>query len=478
MSDELSDMEAGARQYFDDFEGGRAPTQSEIDRTASKDDVEYINKMMKPGGGVDTTATQPVPLRSAQPKYRENGQLVGGDIGKDGKSRTQFGAYMRVVDQNTGATSWEKDGKPVTAPQSVQMMEAISTGRRPGANSWSEAVKLQQAENTERAIDYTRRAIEFNRQSADERRRKRAQFDAAVGDQLATALDALNGKDAVIKEGRDGRRWKMGYVNAGALKKAGEMIAERGGRDALGSVIAYQQVDKFGNPVGDAQFALTYVKDGNVQTGGRKFFKRFSMADAAKIMSDAQIALGNDEMSARNYAVNALRGANPFNWDVGVPAVSPSVEAARVRAQAALDLEKMKQAGKIDLAKLTSDQRRELQQAELTLKKYGIDAGIRSEREKDETERKRIAADLMKKLPEVIAGMGLKDEQADEFRTKLMKAFEGGGQTAAKTPQNGGGEDEPAPAPTTSDIRTDKQGVKWMVVRDENGKPIGKKRVQ
>lgn len=152
------------------------------------------------------------------------------------------------------------------------------------------------------------------------------------------------------------------------------------------------------------------------------------------------------------------------------------VEAARVRAQAALDLEKMKQAGKIDLAKLTGDQRKELQDAQLTLKKYGIDLGIQSEQAKDETERKRIAADLMKKLPEVIAGMGLKDEQADEFRTKLMKAFEGGGQTAAKTPQDGGGEAEPAP--TTSDIRTDNHGVKWMIVRDENGKPIGKKRVQ
>lgn len=72
--------------------------------------------------------------------------------------------------------------------------------------------------------------------------------------------------------------------------------------------------------------------------------------------------------------------------------------------------------------------------------------------------------------------MGLKDEQADEFRTKLMKAFEGGDETAAKTPQDGGGEAEPAP--TTSDIRTDNHGVKWMIVRDENGKPIGKKRVQ
>lgn len=108
------------------------------------------------------------------------------------------------------------------------------------------------------------------------------------------------------------------------------------------------------------------------------------------------------------------------------------VEAARVRAQAALDLEKMKQAGKVDLAKLTNEQRKELQQAELTLKKYGIDAGVQSERAKGATERKRIVADMMKKLPEVMSGMGLKDAQADEFRAKLMQAFERDDEPAAQ----------------------------------------------
>ena len=373
MADELQDMENGARTYFDDFEGGERPAEEKFAVTEENDPVAAKKK-------------------PAESRYHENGQLKGGEVGADGKVRSQFGSWTRVTDHGTGEVTWERDGKPSATPQSVKRMEDVYNGRRPGANSWDEAVQIQraeqQADRSGKALDYTRRAIEFNRQSNAERKRRRAQFDAAVGDQLATALDALNGEDAVIKEGKDGRRWKMGYVNAGALGKANEMISSRGGRDSLGSVIAYQRVDKYGNPVGEAQFALTYRRDGNLNENGEKFFRKFSMADAVKIMADAQRTLGNDEASARNYAVNALRGANPFGWDIDQSPVAVRVE--RERGENARSVEREQQRGKLALAKLTGQQQREIAEAADRLKKYGIDVQAEIERKKLELAEKEL----------------------------------------------------------------------------------------
>ena len=44
------------------------------------------------------------PAPTAAPAQQPQPQTV---VGKDGKGRTTFGGYVRVVDQKTGATTWE-----------------------------------------------------------------------------------------------------------------------------------------------------------------------------------------------------------------------------------------------------------------------------------------------------------------------------------------------------------------------------------
>ena len=112
------------------------------------------------------------------------------------------------------------------------------------------------------------------------------------------------------------------------------------------------------------------------------------MADAVKTMADAQRTLGNDEASARNYAVNALRGANPFGWDIDQSPVAVRVE--RERGENARSVEREQQQGKLDLAKLTGQQQREIAEAADRLKKYGIDVQAEIERKKLELAEKEL----------------------------------------------------------------------------------------
>lgn len=306
------------RQYFEGSAGGggAAPAASDATTDGGTEDSDVGAKSteepQKPGDDkqeeeftIDDYERDG--LRTSV--YRDKNNKYGNGI-------TKFGSFTRFVDQKTGKESWLDYNLAGENPRSVVAARILGSGRRLPADFWTRKDYAEAEGESSKALDYTQRAIEFNRQAERDKVRRRAQFDASVGDQFATALDALGGESAVIKEGKDGRRWKMGYVNRGALAKANELISERGGRDSLSSVIAYQRVDKFGKPVGDVQFALAYVKDGNVRDGGQKYFRRFSMGDAARIMANAQQRLGQDEYSARSYAVNALRGANPFNWEV------------------------------------------------------------------------------------------------------------------------------------------------------------------
>ena len=67
-----------------------------------------------------TTPTEPTATPGEQPQTT---------IGTDGKGRTTFGSYVRVVDQKTGEVSWEDtNGNPVEAPKSQQMMEKMNAG--------------------------------------------------------------------------------------------------------------------------------------------------------------------------------------------------------------------------------------------------------------------------------------------------------------------------------------------------------------
>ena len=127
-------------------------------------------------------------------------------------------------------------------------------------------------------------------------------------------------------------------------------------------------------------------------------------------------------------------------------------------------------------------------------------------RSKNDAANARLAASVAKNMNDIRRGLRLNDEQAASFQTSLTRILSdafgggvGGGEEGNEQTASGGGKAAMPAAEIVSgnarqigrpsdmngssatesdDFRTDKNGVKWVIVRDKNGKPIGKKRVQ
>lgn len=125
---------------------------------------------------------------------------------------------------------------------------------------------------------------------------------------------------------------------------------------------------------------------------------------------------------------------------------------------------------------------------------------------KNDAANARLAASVAKNMNDIRRGLRLNDEQAASFQTSLTRilsdafgggggggeegneqAASGGGKAAIPAAESASGKARQIGSPSemngssateSDDFRTDKNGVKWMIVRDKNGKPIGKKRVQ
>ena len=165
---------------------------------------------------------------------------------------------------------------------------------------------------------------------------------------------------------------------------------------------------------------------------------------------------------------------------------APSVEAARIRGENALALEEARQRGRVDLANLTGAQKKELQDMLLTAKKYGIainaENALALEKMRQEGYDKRnasqeqvaslkTAAELMKDFDDVADELGLKGENREAFKTKLMNAFKetgvkeyAGGDAPAATPQ----EQVATPAaPTTTAVSKDNNQQAFRVLSQD-----------
>ena len=161
-------------------------------------------------------------------------------------------------------------------------------------------------------------------------------------------------------------------------------------------------------------------------------------------------------------------------------------EAARIRGENALALEEARQRGRVDLANLTGAQKKELQDMLLTAKKYGIainaENALALEKMRQEGYDKRnasqeqvaslkTAAELMKDFDDVADELGLKGENREAFKTKLMNAFKetgvkeyAGGDAPAATPQ----EQVATPAaPTTTAVPKDNNQQAFRVLSQD-----------
>ena len=125
---------------------GRAPSITDAQDAAARVPQAQIDAMKEK---VAPPAAPAAPASPAAPTRQQQPQQPQTVIGRDGKGRTTFGGYVRVVDQKTGATTWEDlKGNAVEAPQSLRMMEAASSGISPNqgtATSWADAIEQQKA---------------------------------------------------------------------------------------------------------------------------------------------------------------------------------------------------------------------------------------------------------------------------------------------------------------------------------------------
>lgn len=295
------------------------------------------------------TATQPtqpaVPSPEPVAPVAAPGQPPKTVVGADGKGRTTFGGYVRVVDQKTGGVTWEDtNGNPVEAPKSQQMMDKLNQGLRPKGNlSWDDALKQQSFESIGKAQQYARNAIEANRLAIENRRKRKAKQNAKVADEMGSAFANLQGnledvskhiadggsiEDSGAYKSKDGNYYVRGIVAVDRLGEFNKEMAGLGGKDSMERIVVSQQVSKTtGKPIGEPTFAALYRKNGIDGQGDGVYAKKLNLAQAVNYARKSQVDLGRmSDQEAKEYAVWAFGGKNPLNWDVKKPdAIDPKM---------------------------------------------------------------------------------------------------------------------------------------------------------
>lgn len=302
------------------------------------------------------TATQPtqpaVPSPEPVAPVAASGQPPKTVVGADGKGRTTFGGYVRVVDQKTGGVTWEDtNGNPVEAPKSQQMMDKLNQGLRPKGNLlWDDALKQQSFESVGKAQQYARNAIEANRLAIENRRKRKAKQNAKVADEMGSAFANLQGnledvskhiadggsiEDSGAYKSKDGNYYVRGIVAVDRLGEFNKEMAGLGGKDSMERIVVSQQVSKTtGKPIGEPTFAALYRKNGIDGQGDGVYAKKLNLAQAVNYARKSQVDLGRmSDQEAKEYAVWAFGGKNPLNWDMkkpGAPDFKSAIESGKL----------------------------------------------------------------------------------------------------------------------------------------------------
>jgi len=292
-----------------------------------------------------TQPTQPTQLVAPAPAptapVSTPGQPPKTTVGADGKGRTTYGGYVRVVVQDgpdKGKVTWEDtNGNPVEAPKSQQMMDKLNQGLRPkGDLSWDDALKQQSFESIGKAQQYARNAIEANRLAIENRRKRKAKQNAKVADEMGSAFANLQGnledvskhiadggsiEDSGAYKSKDGNYYVRGIVAVDRLGEFNKEMAGLGGKDSMERIVVSQQVSKTtGKPIGEPTFAALYRKNGIDGQGDGVYAKKLNLAQAVNYARKSQVDLGRmSDQEAKEYAVWAFGGKNPLNWDVKKP---------------------------------------------------------------------------------------------------------------------------------------------------------------
>jgi hypothetical protein len=296
--------------------------------------------------------------------------------GQKDVTRTQYGGKVRVVDQKTGAVSWEDlEGNAIEAPASERMRAEL------GANvgnidPWKLVADRQSQEDMMRSMRIAQSKVDANNAALSTRRERKMRQQLKVTDNLQQAAANMQSNLAVIQahiaSGGDisesGARtddggktwWVEGIVAPSQLRAFNNEMLELGGRDALKHIMVRQQVDRNGNPLRDKdgneiepRFAAVYVKDGNIGDGIGVYTKELSLRQALRSTVKAYEDKFKNHDAAVNYAAGVFGVSDPAKYGLtlhggGKPA---SVAAAEVRAKSAAEVADKNNASREEIAK-------------------------------------------------------------------------------------------------------------------------------
>ena len=410
---------------------GRAPSITDAQDAAARVPQAQIDAMKEK---VAPPAAPAAPASPAAPSRQQQPQQPQTVIGRDGKGRTTFGGYVRVVDQKTGATTWEDlKGNAVEAPQSLRMMEAASSGISPNqgtATSWADAIEQQKAARLAEAKTRGQQSYDFMLKSQKEREMQRAERN------FTTAQAAKNALRLLMQEGlgdikeHNGKKYRVVSVGGSSIERANAQSEAMGRKSSLSKIAAYVQVDDNGKPIADPAFYMSVNK-----SDGSKASKSLIPLDLGRVMnqfSTSFATLNNvSEADARASTVSEFGGLNPFKWQVGANTPA-SVQAAQVRAEGAKEVQELKNKGNLEVAQVApkgggkSEAELKIEQDKLEIRRQElqarIDRGEKSQQLKEDIFAYQLAQDGHKEAAQVFSG--LPAEKKAQFQQEYLDSIE------------------------------------------------------
>lgn len=316
-------------------------------------------------------------------------------IGSDGKSRTTYGGKVRVVDQQTGAVTWEDtNGNAIAVPDSEVMRSRL--GGTPvdavqGGSAWDAALKRQNDQKMSKSLGIAQQKVGQNNELLATRRQRKTMQNLKVADniQMATAnlqanMDDVqkhiaNGggiEDSGAYLSKDGNYYVRGIVAPTMIDQFNKDMAGLGSKDALQRIVVSQKVNKTtGKPEGEPTYSAIYMKDGIGGKGSGRYPKTLSLSEALRHVEKAYIdnGMSKDQVAGQLAGVFGAENASKYGY---APKPNDGLSTQeKVQMLRNENAERDRQ-NKLNIAKMTVEQRKEAAEAANALKKLGIDVNI------------------------------------------------------------------------------------------------------
>ena len=346
----------GTISYFDDFEGGKPPTESALD-AADPNMAKEVNAAVADIKSQPVAANGKVAGSDGNVRY-DNGKLVGADdpvTTRDANGRpvaVNGTPYEELESTKMMRRMEARSGKLADAERRRKGLKSADEGGPSDntilgnfANDWNALARQQQAQRAAKSFDIAQQKADENNAVLSTRRQRQVKQNLKVADniQMATANLGKNLADvqASIKNGgsiaesgaylsKDGNYYVRGIVAPTMVDAFNKDIAGLGGKDALQKVVVSQQVDKYGNPVGEPTFSALYTKDGiSNGKGSGSYAKQLTLSEAMRNVAKAYMDDGQDRSQVASYLAGVFGAENAAKYGYA-PTVSEKERIAQM----------------------------------------------------------------------------------------------------------------------------------------------------